>query len=221
MASTQGRNRVAHYGGRAKSNKEAAKAMMDSESLNNILRGRTLTLRILWSAMVMTILFFVLVNYFATSQGRAEAMPVQNELRMVFYAIAVLAPIAAYFLRRRMLSSERLQSAMGLKVDLQAMATDSETGVTDEARLADLKKLNPLELKAISLSGRYFTAMLLSLALHEVVALCGMMLSMLEQRFEAILPFAAVAIVLDLLICPRLDKFIEQNAVPAPASEGL
>jgi F0F1-type ATP synthase membrane subunit c/vacuolar-type H+-ATPase subunit K len=190
--------------------------MIDPESLNKILRPRTLTMRILWSAMVMTILFFVLVSYFITSQHQSEPVPIQNELRMVFYAIAVIAPIAAYFLRRRMLSSERLQPAMRLNVDLRAMATDSETGVTDEARLADLNKLNPLELKAITLSGRYFTAMLLSLALHEVVALCGMMLSMLEQRFEAILPFAAVAIVLDLLIYPRLDKFIEQNAVPAP-----
>ena len=190
--------------------------MMDSESLNNILRPRTLTLRILWSAMVMTILFFVLVAYFITSQNQAEPVPVQSELRMVFYAIAVIAPVAAYFLRRRMLSSERLQPAMRLNVDLRSMATDSETGVTDEARLAELKKLNPLELKALTLSGRYFTAMLLSLALHEVVALCGMMLSMLEQRFEAILPFAAAAIVLDLMIYPRLDKFIAQNAVNAP-----
>ena len=216
MASTQERNRAVRYGGRAKLNKETAKAMIDPESLNKILRPRTLTMRILWSAMVMTILFFVLVAYFITGQNQVKPVPVQDELRMVFYAIAVLAPIAAYFLRRRMLSSERLQPAMRLKVDLRAMATDSETEVTDEARLAELKKLNPLELKAISLSGRYFTAMLLSLALHEVVALCGMMLSMLEQRFEAILPFAAVAIVLDLLIYPRLDKFIEQNAVPAP-----
>lgn len=215
MANTLAQNRAARCGGRAKSNKETAKAMMDSESLNKVLRPRTLTLRILWAAMTMTILFFVLVTYFITGQNQTEPVPIQNELRMVFYAIAVIAPVAAYFLRRRMLSSERLQSAMGMKVDLLAMATDSETGVTDEARLAEMKKLNPLELKAITLSGRYFTAMLLSLALHEVVALCGMMLAMLEQRFEAILPFAAVAIALDLLIYPCLDKFIEQNAVPA------
>src|ERR1044071_8466383 len=122
--------------------------------------------------MVMTILFFVLVAYFITGQNQTEPVPVQDELRMVFYAIAVIAPIAAYFLRRKMLSSERLQSATVGKVDLRAMATDSETGVTDEARLAELKKLNPLELKAITLSGRYFTAMLFSLALHQVVALC-------------------------------------------------
>ena len=190
--------------------------MIDPGSLNKVLRPRTFTLRILWSAMVMTILFFVLVSYFITSQNQTEPVPIQNELRMVFYAIAVLAPIAAYFLRRRMLSSERLQPVMRMKVDMRAMATDSETGVTDEARLAELKRLNPLELKALSLSGRYFTAILLSLALHEVVALCGMMLSMLEQSFEAILPFAAVTIVLDLMIYPRLDKFIEQNAVTAP-----
>lgn len=190
--------------------------MIDPESLNKVLRPRTLSLRILWAAMVMTVLLFVLVSYFITSQHGAEAAPVQNELRMVFYAIAVLAPIAAYFLRRRMLSSERLQSATGREVDLRAMATDSETGVTDEARLAEMKKLGPLELKAITLSGRYFTAILLSLALHEVVALCGMMLSMLEHRFEAILPFAAVAIVLDLMIYPHLDKFVEQNSIAAP-----
>lgn len=190
--------------------------MIDPQSLNKVLRPRTFTLKILWSAMVMTILFFVLVSYFITSQNQTEPAPVQNELRIVFYAIALIAPVAAYFLRRRMLSSERLQPVMDMKVDLRAMATDSETGVTDEARLAELKRLNPLELKALSLSGRYFTAMLLSLALHEVVALCGMMLSMLEQSFEAILPFAAVAIVLDLMIYPRLDKFVEQNAVTAP-----
>src|SRR5215208_7952490 len=98
MASTQERNRVAHCGGQAKSNKEVEVAMMDSESLNNILRPRTLTLRILWAAMTMTILFFVLVTYFITGQNQSEPVPIQNELRMVFYAIAVIAPVAAYFL---------------------------------------------------------------------------------------------------------------------------
>lgn len=190
--------------------------MIDSENLNKVLRPRTLTLRIMWSAMVMTILFFVLVSYFITHQNQSEPVPVQNELRMIFYAIAVIAPVAAYFIRRRMLSSERLQSMKGGNVDLRYMATDSETGLTDESRLAELKKLNPLELKALTLTGRYLTAMLVSLALHEVVALCGMMLAMLEQSFEAILPFAAAAIALDLLIYPRLYKFVEENAAPAP-----
>ncbi len=58
--------------------------MIDSESLNKILRPRTLTMKILWSAMVMTILFFVLVAYFITGQNQAERAPVQDELRMVF-----------------------------------------------------------------------------------------------------------------------------------------
>ena len=190
--------------------------MIDSESLNKILRPRTLTMRILWTAMVLTVLLFVFLTYILTGQNRLEPVPVQNELRMVFYAIAVIAPVAAYFLRRRILSSERLQSASNTEDGLQALATDFRTEVTDEAKLAEIKKLSPLELKAIAISVPYFTALLLSLALHEVVAICGMMLSMLELRFEAILPFAAVAIVLDLMIYPRLDKFIEQNAVPAP-----
>lgn len=190
--------------------------MIDPQSMGKILRPRILTLRILWAAMTTTVLLFIVIDYVITSQNQKEAALVQNELRMVFYAVAVLAPVAAYFLRRAMLSSERLQFVAGREVDLRAMATDSETGVTDEAKLSDLKKLNPFELKAIKLSERYFTAILLSLALHEVVALCGMMLSMLEQKFEAILPFAAVAVMLDLIIYPRLDKFLELNSMIAP-----
>jgi hypothetical protein len=78
-------------------------------------------------------------------------------------------------------------------------ATDAQTRQLDEAKI-------------MALTGRYLTAILLSLALHEVITLLGLMLCLWEQRVEPIFPFAAVSIALNLLVFPRLNKFIDQSA---------
>lgn len=188
--------------------------MMDSQSLKEMLRPRMFVLKILWTAMVLTVLLFVGLAYFMNAQRQPGVA--QPELRMVLYVVAGVLALLSFFLRRMFLSSQRNQSTSALKKALRALVGDAQTEATDAEMPAQVKRLKSIEAKAAALSGRYFTAMLLSLAMHEAIAMCGMILSMIEHRFEPMLPFAIAAIVLDLLVYPRLDKYVEQNAVSAP-----
>jgi hypothetical protein len=96
------------------------------------------------------------------------------------------------------------------EVDPQELATNRETGQIEQERLTKINALTPLEMKAIGLSGMYFTTLLLSLAMNETVALLGLMLAILEQRPEPVIPFAAVALALNLIIFPRFNQFIDK-----------
>jgi hypothetical protein len=89
--------------------------------------------------------------------------------------------------------------------------TEAQPEATDAEMPAQLKRAKAIEAKVGALSGRYFTALLLSLALHEAIAMCGMILSINERRFESIIPFAIAALVLDLLVYPRLGKYVEES----------
>ncbi|HKP85998.1 MAG TPA: hypothetical protein VJZ26_07880 [Blastocatellia bacterium] len=158
---------------------------MASETLNQRLRPRMFTLRVLWFAMTTTILFFVLVAYLMAAQNETSPASVGTGLRTTFYAIAVGCAVASFLLRRAFFSKFR--------------SANAQTGQVDEA-------------KVMKMTVRYFTSMLLSLALHEVITICGMMLCVLEQKFEPILPFAAFSILLNLLVFPRLNMFIDRSA---------
>src|SRR5262249_16831164 len=105
---------------------------------------------------------------------------------------------------------------MNENTDPRGLATNAQTGQVDEAKLAKIKLLGPADFKTLALSGPYFTALLVSLALNEVVALYGFMLSLLEKRFETILPFVLAAIILNVIVYPRFDKFAEQNVIRGP-----
>lgn len=186
--------------------------MASSTTFNELLRARVFTLRLLWAAMTLTVLFFVVLAYFLSTQNQISAPSLNDELiRLILYAISAGAAVISFLLRRLLLSNRRIHSAASKDIDLRSLTTDAETGQTDEVRLAKLKSLNPGEMNAFRLTGNYFTSMLLSLALHEVIAVCGLLLSLGEGKFETIIPFAIAAIALNLLVFPRLDKFLERN----------
>jgi F0F1-type ATP synthase membrane subunit c/vacuolar-type H+-ATPase subunit K len=186
--------------------------MMDPLSLQETLRSRMFVMKILWTAMVVTVLLFVGLAYFINAQQQPDVA--QPQLQMVLYGVAGVLAVMSFFLRRRFLSSHRNLSISTLEKAMRGLVGD---GQAEDAEVpAQVRRMQAIDAKVGALSGRYFTAMILSLAMHESIALCGMILAMIERRFEAMIPFAIAAIVLDLLIYPRLDKYVEASMVSAP-----
>jgi hypothetical protein len=166
-------------------------------------------MKLLWAMMTFTILLFVGMAYFLSLQGQPP-QPVDNRLKMALYLIAGAIAALSLLLRSRMLSEGHIYDKLKEEVDPQGLATNRETGQIDQERLQTIKKLTPLEMKVIGLSGMYFTALLLSLTMNEAVALFGMLLAILEQRAEPVIPFAAAALALNLLIFPRFNQFVDR-----------
>lgn len=188
--------------------------MMDSLSLKEKLRARIFVMKLLWTAMVVTVLLFVGLAYLMNAQGQPEAA--QPKLRIALYATAGGVALLSFFVRRMLLSSQRKQSTPNLEKAMRGLVGNGQAEATDAEVPAQVKRMKAIEAKVGALSERYFTALLLSLAMHEAIAICGMILSINERRFEAMIPFAIAALVLDLLIYPRLDKYVEESMVSAP-----
>ena len=164
---------------------------------------------LLWAVMTFTILLYVGLAYFLNAKGQPPQR-VENSLRLALYLIAGSIAVLSLMLRSRLLSAGHIYDKMKEEVDPQALATDRETGLVDQERLKTIKTLTPLEMKATGLAGIYFTALILSLAMNEAVALFGMMLAILEQRPEPVIPFAAAALALNGLVFPRLYQFVDR-----------
>jgi len=188
--------------------------MMDPLSLQETLRSRMFVTKTLWAAMVLTVCLFVGLAYFINAQQQPGVA--QPELRMALYGVAGVLAVLSFFLRRRFLSSHRNLSISTLEKAMRGLVGDGQAEATDAEVPAQVRRMQAIDAKVGVLSGRYFTAMIMSLAMHESIALCGMILAMIERRFEAMIPFAIAAIVLDLLIYPRLDKYIEESTASAP-----
>lgn len=182
---------------------------MPSETLKQILKPRILVMNILWTAMTLSILLYVGLAYFLYPQGQV-AQPVASSLRSAVFLIAGSVAVLSLMLRKSFLSPGRIYDVLKQEVDPQELATNRETGQIEQERLTKINALTPLEMKAIGLSGMYFTTLLLSLAMNETVALLGLMLAILEQRPEPVIPFAAAALALNLIIFPRFNQFIDK-----------
>lgn len=165
-------------------------------------------MNLLWGLMTSTILFFVGLSYVLNARNQ-PAQPVGSNLKLALYLIAGAVAALSLLIRSRSLSPGHVYDKLKEEVDPQALATDRETGQIDQERLKVVKSLTPLEVKVVGLAGIYFTALLLSLAMNEAVAMLGMMLAILEQRAEAVIPFAAAALALNLLVFPRFHQFVD------------
>jgi len=171
-------------------------------------------MKLLWTMMTLTVLLFVGLAYFINAQQQpTAALP---QLRIALYTTAGVVALLSFFVRRRLLASRRNQSTPAVEKARRGLVGDAQAEASDAEVPAQVKRMQALDAKVGALSGQYFTALLLSLMMHEAIAMCGMILSMNEHRFESVIPFAIAAIVLDVLVYPRLDKYIEQNAVSAP-----
>ena len=172
-------------------------------------------MNILWSALTLTILFYVALAYVLNSKGQ-PAQPFETGLRTALYLIAAAIGVLSLLLRSRSLSEGHIYDKLKEEADPQALATNRETGEIDQERLKSIKSLTPLEMKAVGLSGMYFTTMLISLAMNEAVALFGLLLAVLERRPEPVIPFAAAGLALNLIIFPRFSQFVDKAMAKYP-----
>ncbi len=183
---------------------------MPSETLKQVLKPRILVMNILWFALTLTILLYVVLAYVLNLTGQ-PAQPFENSLRTALYLIAGAIGVLSLLLRSRLLSEGHIYDKLKEEVDPQALATNRETGEIDQERLKIIKSLTPLEMKVVGLSGMYFTAMIISLAMNEAVAIFGLLLAILERRPEPVIPFAVAGLALNLIIFPRFSQFVDKT----------
>jgi hypothetical protein len=189
--------------------------MMTSDTLNKSLRPAVLAQRLIWVAMTFSMLLIPVVVGVMSAGNHEAGVSLSNEVRLALYAIAGVAAIISIFAQRFLLSPNRIQTKLD-NLDVRSLATNAKTREVDEAKLAEIRLLDPTETKTLGLARQYQSALMIRLAFSEVVVLSGVMLSVLERRFAPVVPFVLAAIVLDLLAFPRFHKIVEENIARMP-----
>jgi NADH:ubiquinone oxidoreductase subunit 5 (subunit L)/multisubunit Na+/H+ antiporter MnhA subunit len=152
---------------------------MISSELEAQIRSRMTTAKILWAVFTWTIVGFMLFSYFF-------ARPETETLQVPETPLNLLLPLLV-------LGALDLCAALGLRVYLRQ---------TKVLRKGILPTSSP-EAQFNTIAPRWFLSLLIPMALHETIALQGLVLSLVTKNFASALPFFLVAFVLTLTLIPR------------------
>jgi hypothetical protein len=165
-------------------------------------------LRILWVAYTLSIPLFVAVLFLMMGLGEgANWAAVSTQVSLGAGALVV---VAALLYQRRTFSASRLRELLAPEADIDEMSKDSEYGVVNEDRKADLALLSPGELRVLAALQGLQVPFLLSLGINEVVALVGFVVAYVIRDFTLVVPFASAALILNVVAAPRATHWAKR-----------
>lgn len=155
---------------------------MLSDGLKKELQPKIMTMKVLWAAMTMTLFMFTVV-FFIILRPTTVAFPnVASPLDLALSFMALTSISASFVLKNLFLSKEGIKKVM------------QESPSKDKGIL--------------ELANRYFTNMVIRLAINETIALYGLVLSLVTLR-PVLIPFVAIALVINILTFPNYENFAE------------
>jgi hypothetical protein len=189
---------------------------MQSPTFYELVRPMERFQRILQLGFIAAIALYILMAYVlfgwpASNLSNWDPL-LKNPVTVPLAVISFLTAVASLWVPGLLLPDRQLRELSGRKPDPEALARNPRTGRVDADRLAKLKVLQPMEQRLLSLPGLSFTPFLVRLALNESIALYGFVLSILSKTLLPVIPFAVVAIGLQLTVSPKLDSQFERAA---------
>ncbi len=160
-------------------------------------------MRVIWAALCGSVLLYVGVLYLIR-QGPPESDAAAQVLVLSAYLQSLLVAGVSLAYRHWALSEARLRRTM------------------DRLDGPELPGVDRTEGRLYRVLGHLQVVDVVGLALHESIALFGFVLAFLTVDPARILPFAALAIVANLLIFPRPRAMLEhaRNLAQLPTSAG-
>lgn len=158
-----------------------------NDAVEAFLQKRKLTLFILWGALLASVLIQVFVGYMTMQDPSSRPTVDAGMMETAAYLKipAVIVATASVFVRRMFLS-------------VSALRTFAST-VPPDHRLT-------------AVFGRLMTFSIVTWALNEAVNIFGLVTVFLTGDWQAILPFTAIAVLLDVIMMPNFDTVREAVA---------
>lgn len=173
---------------------------MLSRDFKALIAPRARALFVIWGAIMLAPLMYVVVAWFLFGQTEGQGMGAETDLpwTQIGMGLLVLLGIAATYYQRVALGSGRLKAIVE--------APPVAPGGKDQ----DLfEKLPSAEQRLLNLWQHYQTTMIVVWAILEAIAVVGLVLTILQRDFRVIIPFALAAIILMVLKRPRPAEFME------------
>jgi hypothetical protein len=180
---------------------------MYSDAFQKIIRGRKLTLAIIWGAMGLMSFILTFVSYTvaptAPPPGGGLIPPV------IFWLLSLVLAVFSIGAPAVFLSGSRVRSIFGrdldsLKVQLKAVSP-----------LTKFEGLSRSEINFSYLSVMYQTSIIIRLVFSQTISIFGFVSSLQTRTPSEIVPFVAVTLVLNVLAFPKLDDFLAKVSLLA------
>jgi hypothetical protein len=184
---------------------------MQSPTLSAVLQPMERIRRVLWLAFIGVIAIYVCVAYLMFgARGSMGSVAPRNPLFAPFVIISLLTAAASRWIPASLLTDRKLRELLQRDPDPELLARNPQTGQVDPERLQKIKMLSAREQRLFVAARAFFTPFVVQLAFNEAIALYGLVLSNMSRSFLPILPFAAVALALQLTVSPKLDPLLDR-----------
>jgi hypothetical protein len=172
---------------------------MHSETFRSLVQPLETVRQVIWIAFLATILAYVGVAYafFGKTGSGVEGLR-SSPLTIPFLILSLVTAVLAPIMPRLIASDSRLRQLINQPPE--ALARDPRTCALFENRLAKLKTLSPDEQRMFALVNSGFVGFIVRLAFNESIALYGLALAFTAKSFIAVLPFAIIGFVLNLMV---------------------
>jgi hypothetical protein len=184
---------------------------MISPTLAEALRRPLLTQRVLWVGYTASIaVYYVVVQVLSRGAPVAPALP--EALSPYLWLAAGVVALAAVLYRRRVNSDAYLFALLARPAAPEELAKDGRTGRVDENYRRQIEAISESDRRFLALFSRLQTQLIVSLALHESIALLGLVLAFLHHDPASLVPFGAAAVALNLWVWPSRERLHERVA---------
>jgi hypothetical protein len=188
---------------------------MLSSELKKLVIAPARNMILIWSAIMAATLIYVVVVWFLF-RGTKSAVDAASDSQLLMVGIGIaglLSAIASVVLEKIFLSENKIMKQLDQKPDaataLRSQTLGSEVASGEKSAL--FERLSGTEQRLVGLLPLYQTAMIVIWAMRESIAIWGVVLAILLERFLVVVPFAAVALVLVAIKPPRPAAFLEAN----------
>ena len=170
-------------------------------------------MRIVWFSFNAAIPAYIAMAYVQFGLPSDGLEPLRsNPLTVPLAVLSVAVAIGSLWVADLLLTLNRPAQRFAEKPDPENLARDPRTGYLDPKRLARIKTLSEYEQRMLSLVSLIFIPFLVRLAFAESIALYGLVLSFLSRSPVPVIPFAIVALALNLRVSPDLGSWLERVA---------
>ena len=167
--------------------------------------------QVIWLAFIGAIVMYVCVAYLMFgARGSMGDLAPHNPLFAPFVIVSLLSAAGSRWIPASLVSDHKLRAILKRDPNPESLARNPQTGKVDADRLQKIKMLSPHEQRLFVAAGALFAPFVVQLAFNEAIALYGLVLSNVSRSFLPILPFAAVALALQLTVSPKLDSTLKR-----------
>lgn len=186
---------------------------MLSVEFRNLIAPKTKVLYIIWGAITLAPVMYILVAWFLFGQT-GDSFSLDSSLKSgsdlplkeIGVGLLLVLGFSATFYQKKSFSDEMIAQKMSEDPVWTSGAAQLGSGSSDSGGEIFLN-LSDREKRLVGLWAHYQTTMIVVWALLESLAVVGLILAILQEDFRVVLPFAAAAFALMILKMPRPTRF--------------